>query len=142
MNWSLIEEDILYKEETTYTDPYTLRGVYYEGEETLSYKPIEGTHEPFREGESGLVLPAGTSASDAKMLYSSEQLLGYEDSGQIGLADKVFLSDPETGKTKPQRYVVMTRELWPTNSGFKLITTDNANAYMLIKEEKAVPNGI
>ena len=138
----LIEQDVLYKEEITYEDSYWQRGVFIQGGEEVSYKPIEGTHEPFREGESGLVLPAGTSASDAKMLYSSEQLLGYEDSGQIGLADKVFLSDPETGKTKPQRYVVMTRELWPTNSGFKLITTDNANAYMLIKEEKVVTNGI
>ena len=143
MSWSLIEEDVLYKEEIIIKDSYWLRGVFYQSSEETTYKSILGTYEPYRsDGEEAMVLPSGTSASDARMLYSSEQLLGYEDSGDVSLADKVFLSNPESGKTMPQRYVVMQRELWPQNSGFSLISQDDSNAYLLIKEEKAISNGV
>lgn len=142
MSWELIEEDTLYKEEITYTDPYTLRGVYYAGEESIEYKTILGTVEPYRDGEEAMVLPSGTSASDARVLYSSEPLLTYDDAADISIADKVYLTNPEVGKTTPQRFVVMNKENWTTNSGFTLIDTDDAITYLLIKEEKAISNGV
>ena len=141
--FALITQDQLFKEEIIIKDSFWQRGVFYQSSEEITYKNILGTYEPYRsDGEEGMVLPAGTSSSDARMLYSSEQLLGYEDSGDVSLADKVFLSNPEAGKTKPQRYVVMQRELWPQNSGFSLISQDDSNAYLLIKEEKAIANGV
>lgn len=137
-SWNLIEEDILYKQEVTYKDSYWFQGVYHNGEENTSYKSIYGTYEPYLSGEDALVLPAGTRSSDARTLYTSESLLTYEDSAEVTLADKVFLKNPDASRNKPQRYVVMAREDWAVNSGFALIDTDQANCYLLVKEEKVV----
>ena len=143
MTFALITEDQLYKEEIIVKDSYWYKGVYYESSEDIVYKSIYGTLEPFtRESNEAIVLPAGTSSSDAMYFYSSENLLTYDDGNDVSLADKVFLSNPESGKTMPQRYVVMQRELWPQNSGFSLISQDDSNAYLLIKEEKAIANGV
>jgi len=141
--FSLITQDQLFKEEIIVKDSYWLRGVYYNSSEETTYKSIYGTVEPFiSDPDQAMVLPAGTSSSDARLFYSSENLLGFSDTGDISLADKVFLTNPDTGKSKAQRYVVMERELWPQNSGFSLISQDDSNAYLLIKEEKAIANGV
>jgi len=139
--FSLITQDQLFKEEIIIKDSFWQRGVYYESSEETTFKAIYGTVEPYTSDES-MVLPAGTSSSDAMFLYSSEQLLTYSDSGTVSLADKVYLTNPDSGKNKPQIYVVMERELWPENSGFALISTNDSNAYLLIKEEKAIANGV
>ncbi len=137
MAFSLIQEDVFYKEETTYSDPYTLRGVYHDGEETTTYKIFTGTDEPYDE-ESILVLPAGTSPRDARTLYSSEPLLTYDDTNDTTLADVVYLTDPEVGKYKPKRYIVMDKEHWKTNASFSLLQGEEATSYLLIKEEKVI----
>lgn len=141
MTFSLIVEDTFYKEESTVTDAYTLRGVYYEGETSITYKSISGTIEPYSKGEESMLLPAGSSSSDAKVLYTSEYLQTYDDTGDVSLADRVYLSDPEVSGNKPQPYRVMNKEDWSTNSGFVLISTDDAVEYLLVKEERAVNNG-
>lgn len=142
MDWALIEEDAFYKEETTVTDSYYKRGVYYEGDTIISYKTIYGTGEPYQDGTESIMLPSGASSTDAMILYSSEALLTYDDVGQdISLADKLYLKNPEVGKNKPQRYVVMNKEDWGTNSGFVLIQDDASVMYLVVKEEKVVKNG-
>lgn len=141
MDWLLIEEDILYKEEVTYSDSYVLRGVFYEAKESVTYKPFFCTDEPYRQGEESMMLPAGSSAEDARVIYTKESLMTYDDVNDITIADKVYLSNPEYGKNKPQRYIVMNKEDWAVNSGFKLIKTDTADCYLIMKEEKVVDNG-
>ncbi len=137
MAFSLIQEDTFYKEEVTYTDSYTLRGVYYESESATTYKTFTGTDEPYDE-ESILVLPAGTSARDARILFTSESLLDYDLTGDVSLADVVYLTDPEVGKYKPKRYIVMDKDHWKTNASFSLLQGEEATSYLLIKEEKVI----
>ena len=141
MSFSLIVEDTFYKRETTFTDSYVLDGVYHQGEETVDYKSISGTLEPYRDGEEAVVLPAGVSSSDSRILYSSEPLQTYDDTGEVGLADIVYIKNPDVSRSKPQGYVVMGKEDWSTNSGFTLISTDDAVTYLLVKKEKALDHG-
>ena len=141
MAFSLIVEDTFYKLETTYTDEYYSSGVFYEGKLTVDYKTISGTLEPYRDGQEAVVLPSGTSSSDARILYSSEFLETYDDTGDITRADKIYLSNPDVSRNKPQGYIVMGKEDWSTNSGFTLISTGDAVTYLLVKEEKALDNG-
>jgi hypothetical protein len=139
MTFSLIQESALYKEETTYTDSYILRGVHYDGTETTTYPVITGTHEPQDDGEESLPLPSGVASSDARMLYTDEQLLTHSDTGDLSLADRIFFKDPEAGRVMPQRYVVMAKEDWGDDAnGFTLIGIGEANSYLLVKEEKVV----
>lgn len=141
MTWELLHEDPFYKEETTWVDAYWLRGVYYESQETSTYKTIYGTDEPYKDGQEAVMLPSGTSSSDARILHSSEILLTYDSTGDLSTADVVYLKDPETTRNKPQGYVVMAKEDWHVNEGFTLIGNDQANIYLLVKKEKVVNNG-
>lgn len=141
MAWELIQEDPFYKEEVTWTDSYWLRGVYYEPQESLSYKTIYGTDEPYKDGQEALMLPSGSSSTDARILHTSEILLTYDSTGDITTADTVYLKDPQTTRNKPQKYVVMAKEDWYVNSGFTLISENDANIYLLVKSEKVVDNG-
>lgn len=142
MSWLLIEEDVLYKEEVTYSDAYTLNGVYYEEKTSISYLPFYCTDEPYRSGEEAMMLPEGSSSDDARVIYTDTKLLTYDDTGDVSIADKVYLKDPSTERNPPQRYVVMEKEEWKVNSGFQLIQTTNANCYLIIKEEKVIDNGV
>ena len=141
MTWELIQEDPFYKEEKTFKDAYWYKGVYYESTEDTTYKTIYGTDEPYKDGEESTILPAGVSSLDARMLHTSENLLPYSDVDEVSIADKIYLKDPTTSRNKLQRYVVMNKEDWYVNSGFTLIGTDEANVYLLVKEEKVVSNG-
>lgn len=138
MAFQLIIEDTLYLEKVEYTEPYILRGVYVAGGETITYESFSGSLDPYRDGQESLMLPAGTSSSDARILYSSTSLLTYDDTGEASIADKVYLSDPQAGKKKAQRYVVMNKEDWTTNGSFQLISTDDAITYLLVREEKVL----
>lgn len=135
MSFELIQDDVIYKEEISYTEPYWLRGVYYEGSETVTYPTFGGTLEPYKDGETSLQTPSGTMSSDAKILYTDEPLQVYRDfDADSGLADKVYLRDPETGKHKPQAYVVYDREDNTINASFSLL--DTATSYIIVREGK------
>lgn len=138
MTWELIQEDPFYKEEKTFKDAYWSKGVYYESTEDVTYKVIYGTDEPYKDGEESSPLPSGIASSDARILHTSEILLPYSDVDEVSIADKVYLKDPTTSRFKQQRYVVMNKEDWYVNSGFELIGTDEANVYLLVREEKVV----
>ncbi len=135
MAFTLITEDVFYKEDTTYEEPYYLRGVYYEGSEITTYPTLSGTIEPYSAGEGAIMLPSGTRSSDAKILYTEEILNTYSDFGaESGMADKIYLVDPSIAKHPPQPYVVFEVDDWSVNSGFTLISS--ARSYLLIREGK------
>jgi hypothetical protein len=132
--FTLIQEDTLYKEVKTYTDGYYKRGVYYDGEETITYPTFEGLAEPMGDGSENLALPQGVSSTDTIMVYTSEELNTSEDNGNDAtLADVIYINDPETRKGS-QKYVVWRDAAWSANASFTLI--DSAHDYVCIKEGK------
>ena len=135
MAFELLNARLIYKEEVSYTEPYWRRGVFYEGGETITYTNIEGFVEPHGSGESAVVLPAGVSSSDAKVLYTESQLQSYLDfDGDASMADRIYLTDPRVGKDMKHTYVVYEKEDWQVPEGFTLL--NSTGSYILIREGK------
>lgn len=132
--FKLLKDDVLYKEEITYTDGYYKRGVYYDGEEVITYPTFEGLAEPMGRGSEHIALPQGVTSHDTVIVYTDTFLKTVEDNGNDAtLADSIYLKDPTTRST-PQKYVVWRDATWSANTSFTLVPS--AHDYVCIKEGK------
>ena len=98
------------------------------------YTTFKGWDEPFS-GRDAEILPSGVSSSDSKWLYTEEVLRvheGFETSSHK--SDRIYLTNPEEGRVKPQAYVIAKAEDWDANSNFTLLGT--SKDYVITREER------
>ena len=133
--WTLMgNRQTVYKEVISKTPDWWDRSILKKGEETITYLPIVCNHEPFEREEAELT-PSGVGSTDSRWLYTEEVLDTYLDfDSDSSLASKVYLTNPEEGRKKPQAYVVYGKESWDATSGFEFIST--GYDYIIIREGK------
>ncbi len=128
------DRQIAYKEVITKTPDWLDNGILKKGEEVITYESFECNHEPF-EAEEAELTPSGVSSRDSRWLFTPELLKTYRDfESDSGLADRIYLSNPEEGRRKPQAYTIYDKESWETTGSFTLV--DSGYDYIIIREGK------
>jgi len=93
-----------------------------------------GLVEPYKEGETSLILPSGIRSEDAVVIYTEHKLNVYNNiEGNLSLADLVSFKDPEINTTT-FKYMVRDEEEWDANTSFTLIPSHHV--YLGIREEQ------
>jgi hypothetical protein len=93
-----------------------------------------GLVEPYKEGETGLILPSGIRSEDAVVIYTEHKLNVYNNiEGNLSLADLVSFKDPEINTTT-FKYMVRDEEEWDANTSFTLIPSHHV--YLGIRKEQ------
>lgn len=121
MGFNLIKEYTFYKEvDSTPSGGSWVNGVWVtDTEGTIGTIPFTGTEEPYRQGDTSLILPEGVDSNRAMILFTSEPLKTHSSVGAT-LADKIYLVNPEENPDA-EVYVVRDVEDWRVNSGFELL---------------------
>jgi hypothetical protein len=135
MGFSLIVEDTLYRKDISTTGGSWVDGVYYKGNETISYTEFSGLTEAFQKGITSMSLPEGVSNEEMLYLYTSTSLKTHKSLAQeSNLADIVYLVDPEVDGSA-EAYTVWDKAPHDLNQGFSLID-GNCSEFILIRENR------
>lgn len=135
MAFELLDGNVVYKEVKTKLPDYWENNVYKEGETTISYEPIRNTFVEPMDTEEAALLPSGVSSTDSVWLLTDTELRTYTDfETDSGLADRIYLTNPEEGRYKPQPYVVHSVAPWSVYNDMQLI--NDSFDYILVREGK------
>lgn len=134
--FDLLGEKTYYKEVVTKLPPYWDKGVLIEQPPTISYVTFLGWDEPFgNDSEESVILPSGVESSSSRWLFTTEKLKVHESfETSTGIADKIYLRNPETGRSKPQAYVIAKAEDWDVTDNFTLL--EPSLDYVITREDK------
>lgn len=136
MAFELLKGGSVWLKQSTKLPDYWENGVYHEGDETVSYKELKACFvEPMTPEEAELSM-SGVSSSEMQWLLTDETLKTYRDfETDSSLADVVYLSNPETGRVKPQAWVVYEIQIFENYDDFELIEA-SGHDYVIVKEGK------
>ncbi len=134
MAFTLMGNEVLYKQSITKLPDYFNNGIMHEGEETFTYPTFSGWTEPM-DGEEAQMLANGASSKDTRWLFTEENLNTYQDfESDSSKASLVYLSNPEEGRKKAVPYVVFDRQDWDVSSNFSLV--NKSFDYIIIRQDK------
>lgn len=93
-----------------------------------------GLIEPYKEGETSMILPQGVSSKETIIIYTEHDLNVYNNiEGNLSIADLITLEDPDI-VTTTFRYMVLDKEKWDANSSFTLIPSHKV--YLAVRVEQ------
>lgn len=121
MSWLLIQDDPLYLKTIVAGGGKWVDMEWVEDSPVVGYTPFTGTWEPYQTGEDMIVLPDGVSSTDARIIYTEQELKTVDSvGGDSTLADIVYFKNPVTNPTT-DAYRVVSKGDWELNASFQLM---------------------
>lgn len=132
--FTLISNDTLFKKVVTGIGGEYVNRKWVPSNST-TYEAFSGLWEPFGDGESGLVLPAGVSSEASIVVYSEDQSLvvNCDIAGREAVGTIIYLDDPDVTPNTPA-FIVEGRSEWKANASFSLLGT--STEYLAVRVEK------
>lgn len=93
-----------------------------------------GVTEPYKSGETSLILPSGITSEASLLVYSEHDLKTFNNlKGNTSNADLVTFIDP-VANPDAMKYMIMDKEVWDANASFALLSTHQV--YLAVRVEQ------
>lgn len=103
-------------------------------EVTGSFATFTGNYEPFKEGETELILPDGVSGEESIIIFTTQNLAVHNDlAGNEVIGTVIYLTDPNLD-SDAIAYVISAKQVWNDNTGFTLMNA--YREYLATRREK------
>lgn len=121
LGFSLLDDDSIWRVTKTINGTWVDRQYVEAAVESID--KISAIWEPFVQGQTEIILPAGVSSTDAVMIFSEVDMKVSNDlAGNLSDGQLIYLEDPAVIITTPL-YKLVERANWKKNTAFILLNS-------------------